>query len=208
MNTYHKIQTVYKRDPDTKFKTLVEGAYSLPEFSYLRANTWVFTEKVDGTNIRVMFDGTNIVFGGKTDRAQIPAKLVQKLNERFLPQLELFKSSFPEGVCFYGEGFGSGIQKGGKYLSDQDFVLFDVCVGPWWLKRSSVEDIAYAFDMPAVPIIGNGSLDAMVDIVKAGFTSHWGDFVAEGIVARPIVELFSRNGKRIITKLKYKDFSR
>ena len=28
----------------------------------------------------------------------------------------------------------------------------------------------------------------------------------EGIVARPLVELFARSGKRIITKLKTKDF--
>ncbi len=29
MNTYHKIQTVYKRGPETKYKTLLEGQYSL-----------------------------------------------------------------------------------------------------------------------------------------------------------------------------------
>lgn len=46
----------------------------------------------------------------------------------------------------------------------------------------------------------------MVNLVQKGFNSEWGDFLAEGIVARPSVELFSRNGKRIITKLKYKDF--
>jgi len=36
--------------------------------------------------------------------------------------------------------------------------------------------------------------------------SVWGDFQAEGIVARPGVELFDRAGRRIITKLKCRDF--
>jgi hypothetical protein len=43
---------------------------------------------------------------------------------------------------------------------------------------------------------------------EEGFKSHWGDFIAEGIVARPKVELKTRAGHRIITKLKYKDFER
>lgn len=85
MKEYHKIQTVYKRNPETKFKTLLEGDFSLPEFEYLRDNAWVFTEKVDGTNIRVMFDGKNITFGGKTDGAQIPSFLITALNNRFMP---------------------------------------------------------------------------------------------------------------------------
>ena len=70
MKEYHKIQTVFKRDPDNNFKTLLMGEYSLPEFEYLKDNKWVFTEKVDGTNIRVIWDGKDIFFKGKTDKAQ------------------------------------------------------------------------------------------------------------------------------------------
>ncbi|MCP4215045.1 MAG: RNA ligase family protein, partial [bacterium] len=73
MKQYHKIQTVFKRDPENRHKTLLEGEFSIPEFEYLQDNDWIFTEKVDGTNIRVMFDGEKITFGGKTERAQIPA---------------------------------------------------------------------------------------------------------------------------------------
>lgn len=29
----------------------------MSEFDYLKDNTWIFTEKVDGTNIRIMWDG-------------------------------------------------------------------------------------------------------------------------------------------------------
>jgi len=212
MKEYHKIQTIFKRDPATNYKTLIYGDYALPEFEYLKDNLWVFTEKVDGTNIRVMFNG-EISFGGKTDRAQIPAFLVNKLNERFLPQIDKFKATFtdPEpNVCFYGEGYGAKIQKGGgNYRPDQDFVLFDIKIGEWWLQRKDVEEIGKNFGLDIVPIIGVGSLKDMVERTQDGFYSEWNDkFIAEGIVARPDTELKARNGNRIITKIKYKDFER
>ena len=212
MKEYHKIKTVYNRDPENKYKTLLIGEFATPEFEYLANNEWIFTEKVDGTNIRVMFNGESITFGGKTARAQIPADLVNKLSERFLPQLSIFQNTFDCSeagsveVCFYGEGYGPKIQKGGKYREDQDFVLFDVKIGNWWLQRKDVEDIAENFLLDVVPIIGVGTLHEMVDITRGGFNSNWGNFTAEGIVARPSVELKARSGERIITKIKYKDF--
>lgn len=45
MKEYHKIQTVFLRDPNTKFKTLLEGEFALPEFKYLANNEWVFTNQ-------------------------------------------------------------------------------------------------------------------------------------------------------------------
>ncbi len=208
MKEYHKIRTVYKRDPATKHKTLIEGDFSLPEFEFLRSNEWIFTEKVDGTNVRVIFDGETITFGGKTDRAQIPRLLMDRLNEKFLPKLDVFKEIFNGNpVCLYGEGYGAKVQAGGgKYRQDPDFVLFDVKIDEWWLQRHDVEDIAEKLGIDTVPIIGTGTLQEMVEMAKSGFKSRWGDFTAEGIVAKPAVELKSRNGERIITKIKYKDF--
>ncbi len=209
MKQYHKIQTVFKRDPENRHKTLLEGEFSIPEFEYLQDNDWIFTEKVDGTNIRVMFDGEKITFGGKTERAQIPATLGQALMEMFLPKLDLFKRAFPEGACLYGEGYGPKIQKdGGNYRTDQSFVLFDVRVGEWWLQRENVEDVANDFSIEEVPIIGHGNLATMVNRTRRGFNSKWGDFMAEGIVARPATELVTRSGHRLITKIKCKDFPR
>ncbi len=209
MKKYHKIQTVYDRDPENNFKTILEGQYSLPEFIYLQDNIWSFSEKLDGTNIRIMFDGEKITFGGKSDDSQIPGQLFNNLNSQFLPQMDLFKNNFPENVCLYGEGVGAKIQKGGgNYSKEQKFVLFDVLIGDWLLRRADVEYIAGLFGLETAPIIGNGTLLQMVELAKIGFNSNWGDFLAEGIVARPAVELKARNGNRIITKIKYKDFIR
>ena len=209
MKQYHKIQTVYKRDPDNRFKTLLHGQYSLPEFEFLKDNPWVFTEKVDGTNIRIIWDGEKITFGGKTDNAQTPVPLLNRLNEMFLPKVETFASVFGDtAVCLYGEGYGAKIQKvGGNYSATQEFVLFDVKIADWWLERPNVADIAEKLGVDIVPIIGEGTLDDLEALVKSGFESKWGDFLAEGVVARPAVELKTRNGSRIITKLKHTDFS-
>ena len=111
MKEYPKIQTVFMRDPDTKFRTLLDGVYSQPEFEYLADNEWVFTEKVDGTNIRVKCanyqkDGAayGVTFRGKSDNAQIPAFLVTRLEERFHTDgaRRLLAEIFPDGGCLYG----------------------------------------------------------------------------------------------------------
>ena len=207
MNEYHKIQTVFKRDMERNGKTLLEGQWTLPEFEYLADNNWVFTEKVDGTNIRVMLKDSSVTFGGKTDSAQIPAQLVTRLNERFLPLAEKMQEVFGCDACLYGEGYGAKIQKGGgNYRQDQDFVLFDVKVGDIWLQRADVEDVARKLDIDVVPIIGEGTLYDAIESAKAGIVSTWGSFQAEGIVARPKTELKTRDGRRIITKIKCRDF--
>jgi hypothetical protein len=211
MNEYHKIQSVFLRDPETNFKTLLEGQWALPVFGYLADNAWVFTEKVDGTNIRVMIDPfserQSVLFGGKTDNASIPAFLITALQDMFLPQADLLREIFPTGGCLYGEGYGPRIQKGGGlYRKDPSFVLFDVKVGHYWLQRKDVYDIAYRLGLDVVPEVGTGTLYDGVDFAARGFKSRWGDFLAEGIVARPLIEFLDRNGRRIITKIKTKDF--
>lgn len=209
MTEYHKIQSVFKRDMESKHKKLIEGQWTLPEFEYLANNQWTFTEKVDGINISVMFAYGAVSLGGRTEAAQIPAKLVARLSERFFPFATAITDVFPEGqAVLYGEGYGDQIQKGGgNYRADQDFVLFDVRVGNWWLQRADVEDVANKMGLDVVAVIGKGTLHEAVRAVRKGFFSSWGAFMAEGIVARPNTELITRSGKRIITKIKHVDFA-
>jgi ribosomal protein S6E (S10) len=211
MNQYHKIHTIFKRDE--QLNQLIVGEYSIPEFEYLKDNTWVFTEKIDGTNIRVIYENGQFIFKGKTDKALLQERTITALTNKFTPLLAAFKEIFPpredgtqRRVCFYGEGYGAGIQKGGVYRKDQDFILFDVNIDFWWLKREAVEELGTKLGIDVVPIIGKGTLNDMIELCKAGFKSRWGDFICEGIVARPEVELRTRSGDRVITKLKYVDF--
>ena len=218
MKTYHKIQSIFKRDMANNGK-IMEDKFALPEIEWLKNNEWIFTEKVDGTNIRIMWEGEEIKYGGKTDNTQLHIDLIENLHKLFDSKIELFREMFiplremfipPEGqkvaVCFYGEGYGAGIQKGGCYREDKSFVLFDIKIGNFWLNREDVEDIANKFGIDIVPIVGSGTIKDMVDMVKKGFNSQWGDFLAEGIVAKPKIELFTRRGDRLIAKIKHKDF--
>jgi len=210
MEKYIKIQTIHKRDMENKGR-IIEGQYSLPEFEYLKNNEWIWTEKVDGTNIRIdWIRSVGRKFGGKTDNAQIPAFLIHRLEELFpAEKLDLaIKTEDADFLTLYGEGYGAKIQKGGgKYKPDGvDFVLFDVLVAGWWLKREDVEKVADTLDIDVVPIVGQGTLQESVEYTKAGFASDWGSFAAEGLVMKPLVELQNRAGQRIITKIKHKDF--
>jgi len=210
MQEYHKIKTVFERNLETKNKTLLMGKYASPEFEYLKNNIWTFTEKVDGTNIRVMWNYQNetLRFGGKQDSSEIPKFLVNRLHELFA--VNRMKLQFPkDSVCLYGESYGTKIQKAGSnYRPDQSFVLFDVKLGEQWLQRKDVEHVGNSLSIDVVPVIGFGTLSDMVAKTETGLKSMWGDFIAEGIVARPVVELCTYNGDRVITKIKYKDFTR
>lgn len=218
MKEYPKIQTVFKRDEKTH--KVIEGEYSLPEFEYLKNSLWVFTEKIDGTNVRVMWNGKDITFGGKTNKAQIPSFLSDKLINIFITKAEVFKEVFGNDeniqVCLYGEGYGARIQKGGgKYIPDGvDFILFDVKINEWWLERENVDDVGQKLGIEVVPIIGEGTLIDLVAYGELGFISKWDksesqqEFMAEGVVAKPKIDLWNRKGNRIITKIKYKDFWR
>lgn len=206
MKEYHKIQTVYKRNAETNYKTLLENEFSLPEFEYLKDNQWVFTEKVDGTNIRIKYQDGKVTFGGRTDNAQLPTPLFERLTELF--PINIFNQVFQDtDVCLYGEGYGGKIQKAGStYGQNQDFVLFDILINDSWLQRENIEDIASKMNIAIVPILCVGTLSEMVQQAREGITSSWGDFQAEGYVARPTTEIRTRSGHRIITKIKCKDF--
>lgn len=200
MKEYHKINSIFKRDQKTN--RFILGKWAQDEFGFLANNIWVFTEKVDGTNIRVEWDGTNRRFGGRTENAQIPALLIEALEKLF--PLEKFKDMPP--CILFGEGYGAKIQSGGNYRKDQSFVLFDAEINDWILRRNDVEDIATKLSLDIVPIVGEGTIQDAIKIVSDGFKSTWGDFIAEGLVICPKVELKDRSGKRIITKIKHRDF--
>lgn len=227
MNEYPKIRSVFKRDLDThKF---IMGSWSLPEFEYLADNEWIWTEKVDGTNIRVKWFvddmGMTVYFAGKTDRADIPKPLRAKLLEMF-PYEKLMQVFPSTSICLYGEGYGAGIQKGGKYIPDGvSFILFDVKIGDWWLKRGDVIDIGKQLDIDVVPLVYVGTIHAAINLVMRGIESRFNTlvqsygsgentvssllyrpFLAEGLVGIPSAELHMRDGHRIITKIKTSDF--
>lgn len=223
---YPKIDTLWKRDENNKY-CIIEDDYSRPEFTNIK--TWLFTEKVDGTNIRVSWKNEvddlgrswvigglgKVEFDGRGDESQIPIKLLEMLTEKFTA--ECFKSAFvkegdgnkaPRNVILFGEGYGPNIHSGGLYRNDPGFILFDVNIDGWWLDRGNVEDIAKKMDIPVVPIKGIGSIDLGVGLVKSAPNSLISKQprVAEGIVARSYPLVLLRDGTPLMWKLKVKDY--
>lgn len=211
MIEYQKIETPFMRD-EKGTKKLIEGEYRNELVEYLKNCEWIFTEKIDGTNIGVVWDGHNVSFQGRTEKAQIPANLVNRLNELFGgdESEEMFEQNFGAfKFILFGEGFGAKIQNGGNYIPDGvDFILFDVYAvdAHMWLRRESVEDIAQSFGIRCVPIVGTGSIEDAVNFVKTKPDSTIGTAKMEGVVCRPKVDISDRRGNRLIVKVKVKDF--
>ena len=210
MVTYDKINTLFNRDMNGD-KKVIEGSFRDKAVESLKDQNWEFTEKIDGTNIRVMWDGYQVTFGGRTDKAVIPEPLLRKLEDLFLSNEveELFEQTFGgKEVILFGEGYGPGIQKGGGYRKDVNFILFDVMIDGIYLLRDSVEDIAQAFGIDVVPVLLNGTIQDAIDFVKSKPTTliPGGTCCIEGVVGRTPAGLKDRFGKRIICKIKVCDF--
>lgn len=211
MHPYHKIKSIWKRDDKGRMK---HGQWVEPWMLALADMQWEFTEKVDGTNIRIMLQDGKVYLGGRTDNAQLPAKLVQRLTYLFPEDRMIDVFSNTAEVCLYGEGYGAGIQRGGgNYGPIQDFILFDIMINGVWLERHNVQGLANRLMIQTVPNVMCGTLDEAIDFAAGGFESCLHSvgtpaFMAEGMVGRPPVDLFDRHGNRIILKLKYRDFER
>lgn len=211
MIPYIKIDTPFERDNDGT-KKLIEGKFRNETVEYLKDNKWLCSEKIDGTNIGIVWDGHKVSFQGRAERAQIPTQLVNKLNELFGGTIneEMFEQKFGEmNVILFGEGYGPKIQKGGGlYRDNVSFILFDVYLPDknLWLKRDAVEDIAKSFGIDVVDIVLTGTLQEAIDFVKTKPKSHIGTANMEGLVCRPTVEMLDRMGRRVITKIKVCDF--
>lgn len=200
MNKYPKMMNLFKLCPNTFERTNV---FTCPEFEYLMDCDWEWTEKIDGMNIRVIFDlDGNIDVRGRTDKAILNQDLVDNIKSIFTLEHEV------RGVTFYGEGYGAGIQKGGRYSATKSFILFDIHhdIQDYWYDVGSRNETAKLLGIPQVPVVTIGSVWAAYSMVKAGLQSRFGQFYAEGLVGRPIEPLMTRGKRRIIVKIKHRDY--
>lgn len=219
--TYPKIETLYDRDEQFKVdpERIRRAEFDLPK-------RWLVTEKIDGTNVRVLITMDekgglgSVRYEGRTDAATMPPFLTARLEE-------LFNETTLDGVfdpmikaILYGEGYGEKIQKGGgNYRKGVSFRLIDVLVigspeQSWWLEWENVEDVARKIGIETVPVLLHDAtlheaVDAVTDPSLVAFQdSGTKDYVQEGIVARTVPQLFDRRGHRVAWKLKGKDFAR
>ncbi len=227
MAQYHKINGVYKRytkdhkeDGDIpegkEWGEFIDGEWAQEEFAALKDVEWEWTEKVDGTNIRIMIEmnSWDVTMKGKTDKAELPKPLeawfelwIEKNEEDIL---DMFEKA--DEVILYGEGVGPKIQKGKHGFTEYEVILFDVKIGKYWLKREHVDEIGRVLGLNTVPVVERATLSqAIADMRERAEKgeermSVFGDWKSEGIVGTPTLGLLDRTSSRIITKLKYTDF--
>ncbi len=220
---YHKINALYNRwrkgfDPlDTlptgkKFGDFKDGEFACPEFEYLFNNQWVWSEKLDGTNIRIYANWSEdygihtFEVKGKAEDSNIPKDLLVWINNYIDENAKNITNALTgKNVLLYGEGVGTGIQKAGKHYGSQHFKLFDVNINGFWLKKEAVKDIADKINLETITT-WVGTVQEAIDKVKTLPKSSFGDFVVEGYVGEPLVRLNTVQNKRIITKIKVCDF--
>jgi hypothetical protein len=210
--TYPKINSVFKRDGRGR---IVMNEYSTPEIEYLQDCDWVGTEKVDGQNIRVCWDGESVSFMARTDKGIVQREVERYLEHAFTP--EVFRDSRIKPCVLYGEGYGHKVQEpvGSRYCKDggASFILFDVMVlepNPVWVRQDAVPEIAASLFIDAVSSMFTGKLWEAVSLVRwekpRSLVADDKTLEAEGLILRPAVEMSDRMGNRIITKVKVKDF--
>lgn len=218
MKTYPKIQTLFERDMKTG---KVTDKIRLPEFENIK--NWNVTEKIDGTNVRILYENTkledkllqeDLVIKGRTNKAKLPPFLLDKLKALF-PVAKMSNVFTDEvRVCLYGEGYGPRINKGGIYRNKEDgvsFRLIDVWINGWWLKWEDVLSTAEALGIKTVPSFGVVGLEDAITMVQfdsivAEEDKGDKEVPAEGIVARSYPLVLFRNGNPLVFKLKKKDY--
>ena len=212
MIEYPKIETLYDRNEKTH--KVIPSQLRLPEFGNIKS--WRVTEKIDGTNVRICFTPPDkIIFSGRTDKAQMPVKLLDHLLQVFT--VDKLSAVFQEAeteVMLFGEGYGEKIQNGGNYRAGISFRLFDVLIGGWWLEPDSLVVIAGGLGIETVPYVAQiGSLpetrDDLLGIIQSSHVAtleKGQEYQAEGIVARTYPLLLRRSGERLMWKLKFRDF--
>lgn len=198
---YPKIDGIFERDSDFK----LTDSFRDPAFEYLKDLKWQGFEKLDGTNVRIYWDGYRVSVHGRTDNAVFDKSFEEYL-EKFKSKEfeELMEQVFGEKeVHLFGEGLGPKIQ--GKSSEENKIVLFDILVQEYWLKYEDVKDIAEKLGFEVVNLEIEGTLNELIEYVKTPRKASNKDIQMEGLVARPALNLFIGK-KRIQTKIKFEMF--
>lgn len=200
MQDYPKIENMIKQD----------GSYKRKEFEYLKDDKWIGTEWVDGITIKVIWDTINIVFEAEKG-AIIPDSLAKLLHESLTyEQLSKVFGKIP--VLLFLVGFGKDVN-GSKYNNQSDFMLIDVFSNGLWFDRDPLENVAKALNIKTSPIIVKNLLDYIKEDIKCNpYVSSIKvpvgeeELYVDGLVCRPLVDLNDKSHRRIMCKIKTKDF--
>lgn len=165
-------------------------------------------EKVHGTSANISWKEGKVSYfpGGES-----LSKFKSLFNEERL--VKHFTELGHEEVVVYGEAYGGSCQKMSyMYGPELRFIVFDVFINNIWLDVPNMDEVATRLEQEVVPwrkiVCDLAAIDNERDrpsevAVRRGFTE---EHIREGVVLRPLVEMFNRYGERMIVKHKHEKF--
>lgn len=168
-------------------------------------------EKIHGTSAHISWSVSNkqVKFssGGESHEKFIKLFDVSLLTEKFS---DIFVTS---DAIIYGEAYG-GKQQGmsDTYGKELKFIGFEVKVGDLWLSIPNAEGVCKSLNIDFVDYIKcSTNLDVLnserdKDSVQAIRNGCGEGKIREGIVLKPLIELTTNNGGRVIAKHKRDEF--
>ena len=195
-----------------KEKPAQKKIYREAELEYLAKNLWAYKRKLNGENMRVLWDGEQAIWNGKTNDFKTDAETIDYMNSIF--QEEIFEEKFgrEKQVLLFGERMAPNSQGNELKLEKVEFVLFDVKIGDTWLEPENLYVIAKYFnirtcyDFMRPEDKKRNYVDTLENLINATVNGKFKDW--EGIVASPATGLYNRKGERLICKIKNHDYLR
>jgi hypothetical protein len=206
---YHKIETL--RQFDQGVKKFVSNTFYNTNVEILKNHDWQFTEKIDGTNFRVYWNGHTLSYAGRTDNAVFSDEQKAFIEEKLVNEAmtNSFEALFKEKeVVVYGELYGNKIQKDGHlYTSDNGygFKVFDVYKDDIFMPYKHLIHLCKEIGYDVVPLVFIGSIQDGINYVQNNFKSTFSNATLEGLVGKPVGEFLDYRGNRIIVKIKRRD---
>ena len=211
---YSKYSSPFKKDE--KFKNTNELSQKLP------IGKWIKTEKIDGTNIRIIFtkpdeEGNRIIHIGSRKLILNPNdknsdQFMSCLGDINLNKLKEYFKEVNSTVIIYGEGYGAGVQKGGIYSPNKNYRVFDIRIGNAYQDFEYVEKVCIDNQLNIVPVLEEvremtyGDCITSLDKFKDTLITEGTGGTPEGIVYKFEPVLLNKYGERLIFKVKFKDF--
>lgn len=201
---------------DDKFRNTEELIYTLPK------GDWVVTEKIDGTNIRIIITKPNdngereVLIGTRKLILNTEDKSSQQfmgcLEEVNLYKLKEYFKDIDSTVVIYGEGYGEGVQTGAIYSSKKNYRVFDIRIGNAYQDWKYVEKVCLDNQLNIVPVlaivdqIDYNSCQKILNenqetLIKGGLGGK-----CEGYIFKIEPVLLNKYGERLIFKAKFRDF--
>ena len=141
--------------------------YYNPIVEYLKDNKWIGTEKIDGTNIRIYWNGKRFEFAGRTEEAEIPKAIIKLLETKFDYDMEIvFEQKFGnKEVILFCEGYGGKIQ-GKIYNCEESLIGFDIMVENIYLDKVISKSIFAELGIEFVEQLEFNNIDEAIEYVK------------------------------------------